>query len=150
PSAATGHRRAPSAITGRRRPPPGADFCKAVVKRPDSHHFAELDRTDGRHPASPATPTAAPPQAPPRRRPPHQPPPPPPARLPSRRRPPPRKPCPADGRLTSPLLAPRLDSPRRPPSPQRSCRRIVPARTPAGRRLRGPRTRGGPRQTDPP
>src|SRR5699024_7039754 len=82
PPGAVAHPRAPPAATGRRRPPPGADFCKAVVKRPDSHHFAELDRTDG-HPASPATPTAASPQALPRRRPPHQPPPRPSARFPS-------------------------------------------------------------------
>src|SRR5699024_4381567 len=126
PPGAAGHHRAPSAATGRHRAPTSA---KLWFKRPDSHHFAELDRTDG-HPASPATPTATPPALPRRR--------------------PPRQPCRTGGRLTSPLLAPRLDSPHRSPSPQRSCRRIVPARTPAGRRLRGPRTRGGPRQTDPP
>src|SRR5690625_6342529 len=79
---AVGRHRAPPGAVGRHRPPPGADICKAVVKRPDSHHFAELGRTDG-HPASPATPTAASPQALPRRRPPHQPPPRPSARFPS-------------------------------------------------------------------
>src|SRR5699024_7392422 len=128
PLHAIGGRRPPPGTAGRRRPSPGA------VGRHRAPTSAKLWLSGPIPTTSQSSigPTAATPPALPRRR------------------PPPRKPCHADGRLTSPLLAPRLDSPHRPPSPQRSCRRIVPARTPAGRRLRGPRTRGGPRQTDPP
>src|SRR5699024_2921411 len=119
----TGHRRAPPAITGRRRPPPAATGHRLLQSCGLS---GPIPTTSQSSIGPPATPPALP-----RPRPPRQP------RL-------------TAARLTSPLLAPRLDSPRRPPAPHRSCRRIVPARAAAGRRLRGPQTRGGPRQTDPP
>src|SRR5699024_8704859 len=104
-SLATSRHRGPSTTlgtAGRRRPSPGA------VGRHRAPTSAKLWLSDPIPTTSQSSigPTAATPPALPRRR------------------PPPRKPCHADGRLTSPLLAPRLDSPHRPPSPQRSCRRI--------------------------